>query len=50
MRYFIAVLAVLFFVACSNTWQGAKQDTKKAGEWTKQKVNAGASWVKEKTE
>ena len=45
-----ALLACLFFVSCSNTAKGVVEDTKKAGEWTKEKIHDGASPVKEKTE
>ncbi len=51
MRHVFVILALIFvFSGCSNTWSGVKQDTKEAGEWTKEKVNDGATWVKEKTE
>ncbi|AQW85666.1 hypothetical protein CPIN18021_0435 [Campylobacter pinnipediorum subsp. caledonicus] len=40
----------LFFVACSSTWNGVKDDAKGAKEWTKEKVNKGATYIKEKTE
>ncbi len=50
MRFLLCILSLLFFISCSNTWQGVKQDSKNASKWTKEKVNKGASWVKEKTE
>ena len=51
MRYLLVLLsATLFMVGCSNTWRGAKEDTNNAVEWSTEKVNKGASYVKEKTE
>ncbi|QKF86913.1 hypothetical protein CBLAS_1764 [Campylobacter blaseri] len=47
----IGVVSVIFlFVGCSNTAQGVKEDTKETVKWTKEKVNKGATFVKEKTE
>ncbi|WP_180999940.1 hypothetical protein [Campylobacter concisus] len=51
MRYFLTLLCAAFFmVGCSNTWQGAKEDTGNAVEWSKEKVNKGATYVKDETE
>lgn len=51
MKHIFAILILAFiFSGCSNTWHGVKQDTKEAGEWTKEKVHDGATWVQEKTE
>ena len=51
MRYFLTLLCAAFFmVGCSNAWQGAKEDTGNAVEWSKEKVNKGATYVKDKTE
>ena len=51
MRYVIVLLSAVFLmVGCSNTWRGVKEDTNKAVEWSKDKVNDGATYVKEKTE
>jgi len=51
MRYFLALLSImLFFIGCSNTWHGIKEDTNDAYEWSKEKINSGASYIKEKTE
>ncbi|CZE46140.1 hypothetical protein [Campylobacter geochelonis] len=51
MRFIFAILVTtIFFVGCSNTWQGVKQDSKETADWTKEKVNEGATFVKEKTE
>ncbi|MFA5215216.1 hypothetical protein [Sulfuricurvum sp.] len=43
----ITVLAL--FTGCA-TWHGVKQDTSTAVEWSKEKVNQSAGFVKEKTE
>ena len=51
MRYILAaLLALMVFSGCSNTWHGVKEDAHNAKEWTKEKVNDGATYVKEKTE
>lgn len=51
MRYILMLLSVAFLmVGCSNTWRGVKEDTNRAVEWSKDKVNDGATYVKEKTE
>lgn len=48
MKYLIyGALLGLFFSGCA-TWQGIKQDTSDAANWTKRKVNDGAQWVEEK--
>jgi PBP1b-binding outer membrane lipoprotein LpoB len=49
MRYIAGLVLILFFSGCA-TWQGIKSDSKDAAHWTKEKVNEGASYVKEKTE
>jgi pyruvate/2-oxoacid:ferredoxin oxidoreductase beta subunit len=49
MRYFFGFAVILFLSGCA-TWQGVKSDSKDAAEWTKEKVNKGATYVKEKTE
>ncbi|MBE2985025.1 hypothetical protein CCAL9344_04910 [Campylobacter sp. RM9344] len=46
---FVFVIFV-FFTGCSNTWSGIKADSSNAAEWTKEKINDGATYVKEKTE
>ena len=49
MRYLLVLLsATLFMVGCSNTWRGAKEDTNNAVEWSKEKVNKGASTLRKK--
>ena len=45
-----AIIYCFFVVGCSNTWHGVKEDTNNAVEWSKEKVNKGASYIKEKTE
>lgn len=51
MRYIFVLLSIVFLMAgCSNTWSGVKKDTNNAVEWSKEKVNEGATYVKEKTE
>ena len=51
MRYILAaLLALMAFSGCSNTWQGVKEDSRNAAQWTKEKVHNGAEWVGEKTE
>lgn len=48
MRY-IFFAFILLLCGCSNTWHGVKEDSKDAYEWSKEKVNQGASWVENKT-
>lgn len=51
MRYILAaLLALMVFSGCSNTWRGVKEDSHNAAQWTKEKVHNGAEWVGEKTE
>ncbi|WP_199907278.1 hypothetical protein [Campylobacter concisus] len=51
MRNLFLSVCIAFFVAgCSNTWHGVKEDTHNAKEWTKEKINDGATYIKEKTE
>lgn len=38
-RSLLMVIALLFITGCSGTWEGAKEDTSKAVDWTKEKVN-----------
>ncbi|MFZ2891378.1 hypothetical protein [Sulfuricurvum sp.] len=49
MKYFL-VITFLFFSGCSATWSGVQRDTSNAVDWTKSKVNEGATYVKEKTQ
>ena len=40
MRIILATLIGIFlFSGCSATWSGIKEDTSKAVDWTKEKVN-----------
>ena len=49
MKYMITILFVTLLSGCA-TWGGIKKDTRDGAEWTKEKINQGASYVKEKTE
>jgi predicted small secreted protein len=50
VRYFISLsILVLLFTGCSNTWSGVKTDAGDAANWTKEKINQGAAYIKEKT-
>lgn len=44
------VFVLVIFTGCTATWSGVQQDTTNAVDWTKGKVNQGASYVKDKTE
>lgn len=48
-QMFLITTFLIFFAGCA-TWSGIKEDTGTAAEWTKEKVNKGAGFVKEKTE
>lgn len=51
MKFLITfTIALVFFSGCAATWNGVKDDTANAVDWTKGKVNQGAGYVKEKTE
>ena len=49
-RSLLIAVALLLCTGCSATWKGAKEDTSNAKDWTKEKVNDGATTVKTKTE
>ncbi|MDO9208888.1 MAG: hypothetical protein Q7T91_11615 [Sulfuricurvum sp.] len=49
-RSLLIAVALILCTGCSATWQGVKEDTSKATDWTKDKVNEGATTVKQKTE
>ena len=49
MKYILPIILIALFSGCA-TWGGIKKDAKDGAEWTKEKVNQGASYVKEKTE
>lgn len=47
-----SLLTLIFlsaFTGCA-TWEGVKEDSNEAYQWSKEKVNEGAQYVKEKTE
>lgn len=46
---FYITLALLVFSGCSATWNGVKEDTNSATNWSKKQVNEGATYVQEKT-
>lgn len=46
---FLALVVIGLMSGCA-TWGGIKKDAKDGYEWTKEKINDGASYVKEKTE
>lgn len=43
-------LFFIFFIGGCATWDGVKQDSSDAADWSKKKVNQAAEYVKEKTE
>jgi len=49
MKLILSILTIVFLSGCA-TWGGIKKDTSDGVEWTKEKVNKGAEYVKEKTE
>ena len=49
MKYLLTMVVVALLSGCA-TWGDVKQDAKDGAEWTKEKVNEGATYVKEKTE
>lgn len=49
-RTLLIATALLLCTGCSATWKGMKEDTSNATDWSKEKVNAGATSVKAKTE
>ena len=49
MKYIVTFFLITLMCGCA-TWGGIKRDTKDGLDWTKEKVNHGASYVKEKTE
>ncbi len=46
----ITATALMLCTGCSATWSGVKEDTSGATAWTKNKLNQGATAIKEKTE
>ncbi len=49
IKSLIILFCLLCFSGCA-TWGGIKKDAKDSAEWTKEKINQGANYVKEKTE
>ena len=48
---FIMFLFIVFIAnGCSGTWKGAKEDTSKGAQWSKDKVNDGAKYIEKKTD
>ncbi len=50
MKFAAFIFTILVFAGCSATVKGVKEDTQKAADWSKQKVNEAATTIKEKTE
>lgn len=49
MKYVVSFLMIALFSGCA-TWGGIKKDASDGAEWTKEKINKGAEYIKEKTE
>lgn len=49
MKFLFTLVIIAFFSGCA-TWNGIKKDTSDGVDWTKDKINKGAEYVKEKTE
>ena len=49
VNIFLALMTIVLISGCA-TWGGIKKDAKDGAEWTKEKINHGAEYVKEKTE
>jgi len=49
MKLILSILTIVLLSGCA-TWGSIKKDTSDGVEWTKEKVNKGAEYVKEKTE
>lgn len=50
MKHIFLALSIIGLMSGCATWGGIKKDAKDGAEWTKEKVNQGASYVKEKTD
>ena len=46
----LMIFLCLFILSGCATWGGIKKDARDGAEWTKEKINQGASYVKDKTE
>lgn len=49
MKYLFPFLMIALLSGCA-TWGGVKKDARDSADWTKEKINRGAEYVKEKTE
>ena len=49
MKFLFPLFMIALFSGCA-TWSGIKKDTSDGVDWTKEKINKGAEYVKEKTE
>lgn len=47
---FVSLCGLFIFSGCSATWNGVREDTSKAVDWTKGQVNQQAGYVNEKTQ
>lgn len=45
----ILIFMALVASGCEGTWKGAKEDTSKGTQWSKDKVNDGAKYIEKKT-
>ena len=50
LTYIVLFSALVMLSACTQTWDGAKKDTKESVDWSKEKVNDGAKYIEKKTE
>lgn len=50
LTFIILLLVTILANGCNGTSKGAKEDTAKAAEWSKDKVNDGAKYIEKKTE
>jgi predicted small secreted protein len=46
----ILIFMILVASGCEGTWKGAKEDTSKGTQWSKDKVNDGAKYIEKKTD
>lgn len=47
--FFSLSIVALLISGCTATWNGVKEDTGAAADWTKKQVNDGATYIQEKT-
>jgi len=50
LTFIILLFVVVAFSGCGETYEGAKEDTEKGAEWSKEKVNDGAKYIEQKTD